>query len=92
MSHFFHIPLLTFEMTLCRVLERRAPRNGAPERRSEKPERGRSATPEITPERKSERNSEKDRSASWSARSDFYAKQNLEMPFIKKKNFARKRA
>ena len=78
--------------TSIRVLERRAPRSAALERRSEKPERGRSATPEITPERKSERNSEKGRSASWSARSDFYAKQNLEMPFIKKKNFARKRA
>ena len=81
-----------FNLLAIRVLERRAPRNGAPERRSEKPERGRSATPEIGPERRSERNSEKGRSASWSARSDFYAKQNLEMPFIKKKNFARKRA
>ena len=74
-------------VTIFRALERRAPRSAAPERRSEKQERGRSATPKIVPERKSERNSEKGRSASWSARSDYYAKPNYEMTFIKEKKF-----
>ena len=74
-SSFENYPLF-FKPVISRVLERRAPRSGAPERRSEKPERGRSATPKIAPERKSERNSEKGRSASWSARSDYYTKQN----------------
>ena len=60
----------TYKMSYAQSI--RAPRSA--ERRSEKPERGRSATPEIDPERKSERNSEKGRSACWSARSDYFAK------------------
>ena len=43
----------------CRALERRAPERCAPERRSEWPERGRSATPDCCPERYSERRSGK---------------------------------
>ena len=66
--------LTSKEFVPSRALERRAPRSGATERRYERPERGRSATPKMDPERKSERNSGKGRSARWSARSDFCAR------------------
>ena len=48
-----------FQWSKDRVLERRAPERCAPERRSEWPERGRSATPDCCPERYSERRSGK---------------------------------